>query len=123
MISLFFNTLKLLRSIIIGIKRDQDFRVLLFLLVVLLSGATVFYRHVEGWSVLDSLYFSVMTMSTIGYGDMVPSNSYSKIFTIIYTFLGVGLFASFMSKIVSINLDRHKRLLRRHSKTARNDET
>lgn len=115
MITMFFNSIKLIRSITIGIKEDEDFRILLFILLVLIISATTFYMNAEGWGVIDSLYFSVMTMSTIGYGDMVPSNSYSKIFTIIFAFLGVGVFASIISKIVAINLDRHKKILQAKS--------
>jgi len=55
--------MKLLAAILQGIKKDPEFRVLLYLLLTLLTGATGFYWHNEGWSIIDSLYFSVMTMS------------------------------------------------------------
>ena len=35
----------------------------------------------EGWSVLDSIYFCVTTVATVGYGDVVPSRDASKLFT------------------------------------------
>ena len=43
----------------------------------------------EGWNLLDSLYFSVVTLTTIGYGDLSPSTAASKIFTIFYIFVGL----------------------------------
>merc|ERR1719487_589085 len=44
---------------------------------------------VEPWSVIDSLYFSVVTISTVGYGDLVPGTRGAKIFTMFYIFFGI----------------------------------
>ncbi len=104
MLGFFVNLYKLLRAIWHGIKYDQEFRVLLVLLLTLLVSGTYFYWNVEGWSVIDSLYFSVMTMSTIGYGDFAPTTTYSKIFTIIFAVLSIGVFVAVVSKIVTIIL-------------------
>jgi voltage-gated potassium channel len=56
-----------------------------------LAIGTVFYSHVEGWSYFDALYFSVMTLTTVGYGDFTPSSDLSKAFTMIYVFVGIGI--------------------------------
>ena len=109
MISFLINIFKLLKAILSGIKKDKDFGYLLFLLITLLIGSTAFYYKYEGWSGIDALYFSVMTMSTIGYGDLVPTTDISKIFTIIYTFLSVGLFVSFNAKIVVVTLKEKRK--------------
>ncbi|NOQ30000.1 MAG: two pore domain potassium channel family protein [Helicobacteraceae bacterium] len=114
MITFFMNILKLLQAIVSGIKNDQDFRILFFLLTSLLVGSTLFYSQIEGWSKIDALYFSVMTMSTIGYGDLVPTTDISKIFTIIFTFLSVGIFVSINTKIVLITLNKKKKKLLDH---------
>ncbi|WP_428740782.1 potassium channel family protein [Tenacibaculum sp.] len=95
---------------IIGIKKDPEFRFLSFFLVLLLTSATVFYTRFEQWAVIDSLYFSVMTMATVGYGDFVPTHNISKLFTIIYTFLSIGTFVTFTAKIVQFTLQKdHKK--------------
>eukprot|EP00929_Paragymnodinium_shiwhaense_P085661 TRINITY_DN46082_c0_g1_i1.p1 TRINITY_DN46082_c0_g1~~TRINITY_DN46082_c0_g1_i1.p1 ORF type:complete len:623 (+),score=187.77 TRINITY_DN46082_c0_g1_i1:87-1955(+) len=43
----------------------------------------------EPWTVIDSLYFSMATMSTVGYGDLSPSGDVSRAFAIVYIFVGV----------------------------------
>jgi voltage-gated potassium channel len=108
MLGFFVNLYKLLRAVRHGIKLDEEFRVLLVVLLTLLGGATYFYWSIEGWSVIDALYFSVMTMSTIGYGDFTPTTTFSKIFTIIFAVLSIGVFVAVVSKIVTIILAEKK---------------
>jgi len=116
MVGFFINLVKLLRAIWHGIKSDEEFRVLLVVLLTLLVGSTYFYWSVEGWSVIDALYFSVMTMSTIGYGDLVPTTTLSKLFTIIYSLLSIGVFVAVVSKIVAAILDEKKQSRERREK-------
>ena len=72
--------------------RDPQFRALLVLYVALLLIGTVFYVRAEGWSVLDALYFCVVTLATVGYGDFAPRTSVGKAFTIVYILIGAGVF-------------------------------
>ncbi len=108
MVGFFLNILKLLSAIWYGIKHDEEFRILLVLLLSILIGGTCFYWHVEGWSVIDALYFCVMTMSTIGYGELAPTTPLSKIFTIVYSILSIGLFAAVLAKMVIEAVSRKK---------------
>lgn len=81
--------------------RDPVFRSTLFVVLLTLLSATLFYRNVEGWGWLDALYFSVATMSTVGYGDLTPVTTAGKVFTIIYIFVGIGLFVALVSQIAN----------------------
>ncbi|WP_059012971.1 potassium channel family protein [Streptomyces specialis] len=74
--------------------RDAAFRGLAVSLVVTVVTAVVFYRLHEGWTWLDSVYFSVTTGLTIGYGDLAPSTALSKMFTMAYALSAVSLFVS-----------------------------
>lgn len=108
MISFFYNLLLLSRTVVAGFRNDPEFRAIAILLVFLLLGGAVFFHQVQGWSLLDSLYFCVMTVSTIGYGDLTPTMTISKIFTMAYAILGIGLFATFVGKLVTLRMDQRE---------------
>lgn len=90
--------LRFLRSIARGMH-DAEFRGLLYVVVIILLGGTAFYHGVENWKWLDSLFFSVTTLTTVGYGNLVPQTDIGKIFTIIYIFLGLGTILGFVNAV------------------------
>ena len=89
--------------------KDPEFHALLALTTILLLSGALFYSYHEGWSYIDALYFCVMTMSTIGYGDLTPTSNLSKIFTIVYTVITIGVFVAMVSKLASAMLRKNKR--------------
>jgi len=99
---------RLVQGVWHGLK-DPEFRGLLALAGGLLLSGTFFYRGVEGWSALDSLYFSVTTLTTVGYGDLAPSTPGSKVFTIIYLLVGVGVLVAFVGKLTANILEARGR--------------
>ncbi|WP_280771736.1 potassium channel family protein [Salipaludibacillus daqingensis] len=98
MISFLITFQRMVRAIIRGLK-EPEFQVLLTLTFFTLLSGTIFYSTVENLRVLDALYFSVTTLSTVGYGDFSPQTDFGKVFTIIYIFVGVGMIVAFVSKI------------------------
>ena len=78
-----------------GLK-DPQFRGLFYWVLGVLGLGTWFYWRVEGWGALDSLYFSVTTLTTVGYGDFSPHNPAGKIFTIFYIIIGIGILSGFV---------------------------
>lgn len=71
----------------------QQIIALLSTLATIVAGGTVFFHYVEGWSWIDSYFFSVVTLSTVGYGSLVPATAAGKIGTTVFIFLGLGVFA------------------------------
>ena len=71
----------------------QDFRTM-----IIITG-TLVYHYLEGWSYIDSLYFSVVTLTTIGYGDFAPKTDEGKLFTILYIVAGIGMILSFINTV------------------------
>jgi hypothetical protein len=64
-----------------GPGKNPEFRRLSTPVLVTLHSGTLFYRRVEGWGFLDSVYFSVVTTTTVSYGDLSPSTATGKVFT------------------------------------------
>lgn len=63
----------------------------LLLLLVLHVMGTFAYHYLEGWSWVDSVYFMSSTVTTVGYGDLVPETDEGKIFTVFFMWTGISL--------------------------------
>lgn len=84
----------------------------LFLLVfLLLIGGSIFYMQVEHWRFIDAMFFCVVTLATVGYGNLVPTTDASKIFTMIYIVVGISVFLFFVNNLA---MNYGKRLQKRH---------
>ncbi|ERM94596.1 two-pore potassium channel 3 isoform X2 [Amborella trichopoda] len=88
------------------------------LLILYLSLGTIIYAlnrnnfsgH-ETHPAIDALYFCIVTMCTIGYGDITPSSTASKIFSILFVLIGFGFIDIFLSTMVSHVLDLQESML------------
>jgi hypothetical protein len=76
--------------------KDKDFRSLFLWLITLLLLGSWFYMRVEGWTLLDAVYFSITTLTTVGFGDLTPQTPAGKIFTIFYLLVGIGMLSGFI---------------------------
>lgn len=81
--------------------RDQAFRVGAVFLAVMIMSGTIVYMVVEDWSPLDSLYFSVVAASTVGFGDFAPTTDIGKIHTIVYVLVTTGLLLLVLGRVVT----------------------
>ena len=86
---------------IISFLQDEEYRGLLMTSICIIGIGTVAYQAIEGWSWIDSLYFSVITLTTIGYGDITPQTDTGKLFTVFYILLGLGMILSFIQTVWS----------------------
>ncbi len=65
---------------------------LFVVLAVLISFGTLVFHELEGWSYIDSFYFTGITLTTIGYGDLIPTHDISKLVTVGFALSGVAIF-------------------------------
>lgn len=61
---------------------------------------TLGFAVIEGWSLSDSLYVTVQTLTTVGYGDLPPHSSAGRAFAVVVMLMGVGGVALAASTIV-----------------------
>jgi voltage-gated potassium channel Kch len=85
---------------------DHVYKLLAGSAAALIVIGAVAYRLLEGWSWVDSIYFSVIAVTTVGFGDITPSTDASKIFTVIYVLTGISIITAYL----------HARLGRRGSR-------
>lgn len=78
----------------------KAYQTLTSLFFIVIATGTVFYHFAENWSWIDSLYFSVITLTTIGYGDMHPTTAFTKAFTVFYVFIGIGIIFGFINAMM-----------------------
>ena len=64
--------------------------------LVLILG-TIFFHFAEGWSWVDSLYFCVITLATVGFGDLTPTTDLTKLVTVFYIINGLGVVVAFFA--------------------------
>ena len=101
--------------------RKEEIRGLLMLtLITIFLGSWFYYQFeptITTW--LDSYYFTVITLTTIGYGDFSPTKPITKLFTTIYVFIGLGIIAGLVGLVgETIIEDANKRTKARHEEQA-----
>lgn len=83
---------------------EHVYKLLAAAAAVLILTGTVAYRLFEDWSWVDSLYFSVVAVTTVGFGDLTPSTDASKLFTVAYVVAGVTIITAYLHARMSRNL-------------------
>ena len=84
---------------LLDLLRDRDSRIPLFWAASTLIFGAIAFHWLEGWSYLDALYFCVITLATIGFGDLTPTTPLAKAFTIIYVLNGIAILLALFDRI------------------------
>src|SRR6185369_4320478 len=72
------------------LKREPEARALIIFVVLILASGTFFFMEIEHWDVVRAFYYCVLTLTTVGTGELVPHSDAGRLFTVFYLFLGVG---------------------------------
>merc|ERR1711991_995147 len=73
---------------------------------VLMGVGTAAYAALENWTPFDAWFFSVISLSTVGFGDLHPTTSSSRLFSVFYLLLGTLAFAAAMGQFVEVVAQR-----------------
>lgn len=97
-------------------SRDPEFRALAAVALIQLTVGTIAFALIEDWSLLDSAYFCVVSLCTVGYGDFAPTTAFGRLFAIFYLLAGVGLFVTLVAKLAAARVHHREQqpLLRRN---------
>jgi len=82
-----------------GVWRDPETKALPFVAAALVATGTMVYWRFEDWTIVEALYFSVVTLTTVGYGDLHPTSAGTQIFTIFYILTGIGVFVALLASV------------------------
>ena len=89
----------LIIRVIVSFLKDKEYLELLLTTTIVLLFGSIIFHFVEGWRWLDSIYFCVITLTTIGYGDFSPRTDIGKVFNMFYIVIGLGLILSFIRMV------------------------
>lgn len=78
----------------------------LSLMFILLLFGVSGYRFLEGWSLLDCLYMTCITLSTVGFSEAAPLSNPGKIFTMALIFTGVIFYAYTINSIFNVFVEK-----------------
>jgi len=92
------------------------FRFFIYFSLVIFIGSLGFYSLGDNWSVLESIYMTIITLSTVGFGETQPLTDAGKIWTIIVILFGVSgvayLFTEFSKELFRLDYYRRNKMLK-----------
>lgn len=84
---------------------SQRFRISIFSaamsLLTLIGLGTWIFHTLEKWSWAESFYFTVATLTTVGYGDIHPSSDNTRVIAALFILIGVGIVIAALTRIGS----------------------
>ncbi|KAM1124079.1 hypothetical protein ACFX2I_005394 [Malus domestica] len=100
------------------VKPQFSLTQVLLLLIAYIGGGTFCFflmRHqIKGKktnAILDSMYLCIVTMSTVGYGDLVPDSMLAKLVACVYVFIGMALVGIILGKAADYLVEKQEILL------------
>jgi voltage-gated potassium channel len=95
------NKMKYLEILLETIKKDKTGIVGILIIIVILLYGILGSIFIMNLNIYDSIYYTIITIATVGYGDIIPITPLEKIFSVTLALSGVGLLAYIVTFIIS----------------------
>ncbi|CAK9084103.1 unnamed protein product [Durusdinium trenchii] len=93
-------------------RRIRSFYKVCFTLFLYLLVSGIMFHYLEGWGYSDCIYFAIITLMTVGYGDLVPKNWFSRIWLVLLILVSWVLVAhaigEFLDRMVRLEMKNEK---------------
>jgi voltage-gated potassium channel len=87
-------------------------RFFLVALVLLILAWSLAFMAVERHTFIDAVYFTIVTVTTVGYGDIHPVTTAGKVMAILAILTGTGMFGGMIASLTEVLLNRRERRVR-----------
>lgn len=84
---------------VLAVWRDPETKALPVAAGALVLTGTLFFWRFEDWTIIQALYFCIVTLTTVGYGDFSPTTAGTQIFGIIYILTGFGVLVALLTSV------------------------
>lgn len=83
----------------------KHFILTITLLIVMIVFGTIGYMIIEGWDYFDSLYMTIITLATVGYGEVHEISRVGRLYTMVMIVVGVGFFVYTAGTVIQFMVD------------------
>ena len=87
------------RLLLLDVMSDKESRPVFYWAGGMLLAGVLVYHWLEGWSYIDALYFCVVSLATVGYGDFTPTTPLARLFTIFYLINGIAILLALFDRL------------------------
>jgi voltage-gated potassium channel Kch len=94
---------------LLDVVEDPESRPIFIWAVSTVLIGSFLFRLLEGWSWLDAVYFSVVTLTTVGFGDLTPTHPLSKLLAIFYILNGIVVLLALFDRVRVVRSRRRRR--------------
>ena len=84
---------------LLAVWRDPETKALPVVAGALVLTGSLFYWRFEDWTYIEALYFCIVTLTTVGYGDLSPTTAATQMFTIVYILTGFGVLVALLTSV------------------------
>ncbi len=92
-------------------ETTKHFIISILLASLLVLYGTIGYMAIEGWRALDALYMTVITLATVGYGEVHPVSDAGHVYTIVLIITGVGFFLYVAGAVIQFMVEGRVRII------------